>query len=755
MWIAACATIVSAGLVAVAGPATAAPMITAPSSGIAGRNIIVSGNGWPSFDSMSAFLNQGANHNFFCSLSSDAGGNVGPAACTVPPTLAQGAYTLSVTDNTNTVNNSFTLNPGAHVSQTASGNAIGSAADGQMVFLAGAGFTAGSTITSVKVGANLVTTTPAAPSVSSQGSFSGATFTVPAAQPTGATTVTVKDSAGMTATFTLQIYAATDTAASSGVSGRNLLISGTGWPISDPSVEAFLQQGATQNFVCSLTVDASGNLGPQACLLPSTLPQGAYILSVTDQSVTVNEPFTLNPGARVSTTATGTSIGSAARNQTVFLAGSGFTAGSTITSVTIGSKLLKTSPAAPSVSTQGAFSGATITIPKSGSAGVATLTVKDAAGQSAQFQLDVFVAKDNAPTSGVSGRVLPVSGTGWPATDSIEMFLDQGTVQNFICSLSTDNSGNLGPQQCALPTNLPFGSYTLSATDGSVTVNTSFKLNPGAHLSTTASGVQIGAAAAGQTVFLSGSGFTSNANIKKVTVGGTGVALMPSVPVVSPQGAFSGVTFTIPAASPVGLAAVVVTDSQNHSATFAINVFTATVSAAASGVAGRSLAVSGGRWPATDSLSAFLVQGSSQNFFCSLTTDTSGNLGPTTCPLPTALPQGTYTLTITDSSVTVTQPFTLNPAVTLTNTSSQPIASAARGSTVDFSGAGFSASSTITSVKIGTTTVATSPSSPLVNAQGNFSGASFAVPSSLTVGSYTVTVTDSSGKSGTAPLTVT
>ena len=91
----------------------------------------------------------------------------------------------------------------------------------------------------------------------------------------------------------------------------------------------------------------------------------------------------------------------------------------------------------------------------------------------------------------------------------------------------------------------------------------------------------------------------------------------------------------------------------------------------------------------------------------------------------------------------------------LTNTSNQPIATAARGSTVDFSGAGFSASSTITSVKVGTTTVATTPSSPLVTAQGSFSGASFVVPGGLAVGSYTVTVTDSSGKSGTAPLSVT
>jgi hypothetical protein len=154
-------------------------------------------------------------------------------------------------------------------------------------------------------------------------------------------------------------------------------------------------------------------------------------------------------------------------------------------------------------------------------------------------------------------------------------------------------------------------------------------------------------------------------------------------------------------------------------------------------------------------LDTYLVQGTSASYFCGLTTDASGNLGPETCTVPTGLPQGTYTLELTDGQVTVEQPFTLDPAITLTNTSNQPITSAAPGATVDFAGAGFTASSTITSVKIKTTTVATTPATPLVNAAGSVSGVSFVVPSGMAAGSYTVTVTDSSGKQGTAPLTVT
>ena len=164
----------------------------------------------------------------------------------------------------------------------------------------------------MRLGATAVTTTPAAPAVSAQGSFSGASFVVPAAFAVGSTTVTVKDSANKSATFSLTVYAATNTAASSGVSGRNLNVTGTGWPRND-TIYAYLDQGATQTYFCGIPTDTTGDLGPVACPLPTSLPQGSYLLSVTDGSVTVNSVFNLNPGAHVSTTASGNPIGSMAR----------------------------------------------------------------------------------------------------------------------------------------------------------------------------------------------------------------------------------------------------------------------------------------------------------------------------------------------------------------------------------------------------------------------------------------------------------
>jgi hypothetical protein len=743
-----------ATLIVGAATAVASPTVSAPTSGGSGDHILISGGGWPGYDTVHAYLDKGSTDTYFCELSVNASGQLGPEGCTLPTILTRGAYTLEVTDETLSASQAFTLEPSSTVSGTSEGAAIGSVAAGQTVYLAGTGFDASSTITSVLVGSTAVTSMPAAPAVSADGSFSGATFTVPSATPAGTSTITVTDSDDFAATFDLTVYDATLMAATPGVSGRNLPVSGTGWPL-NVTVYAYLDQGATQTYFCELDTDASGNLGPHSCSLPTTLPKGSYTLSLTDEAVIVDEAFTLDPGADVSQTTSGAAISSVADSQTVYLTGSGFGASSTITSVKVGTKTVTTSPASPAVSTSGSFSGATFIVPSNTKAGTSTVTVSDSSGNSATFHLTVYAAKLTVPATVVSGRDLAVGGTGWANNDTVYAYLVQGDTQTYFCELDTDASGDLGPDSCPVPTTLPEGSYKLLLTDEQMAVDKSITLDPGAYASDTSSGAAIGSAAPGQTVYLTGSGFAANATIKSVDVGSTVAATTPSKPVVAENGSFSGVTFVVPATTPTGLATVTVTDSSRNKATFELNIYAATVSVASSRISGSSLAISGAGWPNDDTVYAYLNQGTSSDYFCELNTDASGNLGPDTCTVPTGLPQGSYTLSLTDEQVTVDQAFTLDPAVNLTNTSSQPITSAAPGATVDLAGTGFAASSTITSVKIGSTTVATTPATPLVTASGSLSGVSFVVPSSLSAGSYTVTVTDSSGKQGTAPLAVT
>jgi hypothetical protein len=748
-----------AGMTLATGSAAgAAQTVSAPSSGAAGSNILITGAGWPGFDSVAVFLEQGSVNTFFCSSSTDASGNLGPAECTLPTTLSQGAYTLVATDNTISASMAFTLNPGANVAATSSGGAITSVAAGQTLFLNGSGFKASSSIASVLVGTTAVTTTPAKPATSAAGGFSGATFTMPSTLAAGNSTVTVTDAASHAATFPLRVYAATDTSAASGSAGKNLALSGTGWP-SNESVNAWLVPASgSPTFVCSPSTDANGNLGPRNCGLPTTLTQGSYTLQLTDSSVMVNKAFTLNPGAQVAGTPTGGPITWVAAGQTLYLSGAGFDGGSTIKSVTVGTTSVTTTPPAPPISAAGGFSGATFKVPTTAKAGPTTVTVTDASvpSHSATLHLTVFKATDTSASSGVAGTNFAVSGTGWPANDGVSAWLvpASGTA-TFLCSPGSDPDGILGPTLCGLPISLTRGSYTLLLSDNlGVMVTKAFTLTPGVSIQATSTGGVITSVAAGQTVFLSGVGFTGSSKITSVMVGATAVTTTPTAPPTSAMGAFNGATFTVPSTTAAGATTVTVTDAAHHSATLNLTVYAANDTSASSGAAGKNLLVTGSGWPLTDSVNVFLVQGTTQTFFCSVSPDGAGNLGRI-CALPATLPQGSYTLSLTDGSIVVNTPFTLNPSVTLTNTSSQLINSAARGSTVDFSGVGFVASGTIQTVKIGTTTVATAPATPALTAQGSVSGASFVVPTTLAVGSYTVTFTDSSGKKATAPLAVT
>jgi hypothetical protein len=748
--------LVAAMTLATGSAAGASQTVSAPSSGAAGANILITGAGWPGFDSVAVYLEQGSVNTFFCSSSTDASGNLGPTVCSLPTTLSQGAYTLVATDNSISASMPFTLNPGASVAATSSGSAITSVAAGQTLFLSGFGFKASSTIASVKIGTTAVTTTPATPATSATGTFSGATFAVPSTLTAGISTVTVTDAASHAATFPLNVYAATDTSAAAGSAGKNLAVSGSGWPSNDSVAAYLVPASGSPTFFCSLSTDTSGNLGPSRCGLPTTLTQGSYTLLLTDNSIMVTKAFTLNPGAQVAGTSTGSPITSVAAGETLYLSGVGFDGSSTITSVKIGTTAVTTTPATPPTSATGAFSGVTFKVPTAAKAGATTVTVTDALSHAATLHLTVFKATDASASSGIAGVDFAVSGTGWPASDSVAAYLVPASGSpTFFCSTASDPDGNLGPSICGLPTTLTRGSYTLLLTDNSVMVTKAFTLNPGVTVQATSSGSALTRVAAGQTVFLSGVGFDASTTIASVKIGTTAVTTTPATPPTSATGAFSGATFTVPVATAAGATTVTVTDKAGHSGTLHLTVYAAEDTSASSGVAGKSFVVRGSGWPLTDTTSVYLVQGSTQTFFCSVSTDGAGSLGPAVCTLPTNLAHGSYTLSLTDGSIVVNTPFTLNPSVTLTNTSSQPISSAMRGSTVDFSGVGFIASGTVKTVTIGATTVTTSPAVPALSAQGLFSGASFVVPATLAVGSYTVTVTDSSGNKATAALGVT
>ena len=725
------------------------PTLSAPGAGAAGSAASFSGTGWPAGDHAYAYLDHGTTATFFCTVYTDSTGALGPQSCTLPNGLTQGAYTLMVGDGAVSVSQPLTLNPGIVLTNTA-GTAVSTAAVGDTVDLAGNGFTGLSTVTKVTVGTAVATTTPASPTVTASGSFSGATFIVPAVTKAGVYTVTVTDAASQHGSAALDVFKPTLTAPGAGAAGAVASLSGTGWPAGDHAY-AYLDHGTTATFFCNVYTDSTGALGPQSCALPNGLTQGAYTLSVTDGAVSVTKAFTLDPGL-VLTNASGTSVTTAAPGDTIDLAGNGFTGLSKITKVTVGTAVATTTPASPTVTASGSFSGATFVVPAVTKAGAYTVTVTDAAGQHGSAVLNLFKATLAAPAAAAAGASISLSGAAWPAGDHAYAYLEEGGTSTFFCNVYTDSTGVLGPQTCAAPVGLAQGAYMLVVSDGSVNVAQAFTLNPGVVV-TNASGTSVTTAGVGDTVDLAGNGFTALSTIAKVTVGTATAALSPSAPSVAATGSFSGATFTVPAVAP-GTYTVTVRDAAGKKGTVVLSVYAPTVTGPGVGASGAPFDLSGGGWPAADHLYAYMEQGTTDTFFCTVYTDSTGSLPAQACAVPSGLAQGAYTLLVTDGAVRESSAFTINPAISLTNTSSQPIASAAPGTTVDLSGTGFTASSTITKLAFGTTSVPISPAAPATSAAGAFSGESFKVPS-LTPGTYTVTATDGSAKHGSVSFKIT
>ena len=739
------------GLLALVVPATSAyagsPTIAVtPSSGTSGAIVSVSGAGWAAFDSVRVSLVQGASTTLMCFVNANSAGTVQSQTCTVPTSIAQGAYTLTGSDSTVSATAPFTLNPGITALGFDGASAV-NVASGQTVGLIGSGFSASSTL-KAKFNGVAVPLAPAASSTT-DGAFSGTGFVVPAATPAGTYPLTVTDGSGKTATVHLSVYEATLTATpTAGISGAVVSLSGTGWPSNDINMRAELNVGTTQNLVCFASSDDNGNLAA-SCTVPTALIQGKYNLVVEDNSLAVTIPYTLNPGI-TALGFDGAAAISAASGQTVGLTGSGFAANSALKATFKGKSIALT--VATTTTTDGQFTGTGIVIPASTKTGIYPVTVTDAASNTATIRLSVYKANLKAtPTAGISGAVVSLSGTGWPSNDiNMRAELNVGTTQNLVCFASSDDNGNLAAS-CTVPTALIQGKYNLVVEDNSLAVTIPYTLNPGI----TALGFDGAAAisaASGQTVGLTGSGFAANATLK-ATFNGASVPLTTAVTTTT-DGQFSGTGIVIPAATPAGRYPITVKDSSGHVGTVELNVFAATLTVTpTTGISGQTFEVNGTGWPSNDiNMRVELNQGTAENLACFASTDGNGTLTQS-CTVPTGLIQGKYTLVVEDNSLAVSTPMTVDPGISLFASNDSALTSAAPGASATVSGSGFAPSSTIVKLTIGSTKVPFT-TTPVTGTTGSFSGGAFTVPA-IAAGTYTVTVTDASGNKGTAQLTVT
>lgn len=145
----------------------------------------------------------------------------------------------------------------------------------------------------------------------------------------------------------------------------------------------------------------------------------------------------------------------------------------------------------------------------------------------------------------------------------------------------------------------------------------------------------------------------------------------------------------VPATTATGQYPVTVTDAGGHTATAQLTVFKATfVGYAVARDLGQPISMTGSGWPSDDSLNACLVAGTSFNFVCSVSVDSTGAIAQS-CPVPTSLPHASYRLSVQDTSLAGSVALTVDAGIVTTVTNGQPLAQASAGTSMLLNGGGF------------------------------------------------------------------
>jgi hypothetical protein len=205
--------------------------------------------------------------------------------------------------------------------------------------------------------------------------------------------------------------------------------------------------------------------------VPTNLPANDYKLDASDGQIYIMDTadFVLMPGLTLYGATSGHATTTAAPGQSIGVAGTGYAPATALTA-TFGSAPVTLSPA-PTIVTNGSFSGTAFTVPAGTAPGQYLVTVTDADADSATYDLNVYKASISASsTTGVSGQPSEFSGSGWPANDPVTVRLVAGSSVTSICTILTDSTGTLDLESCVLPTTLASGSYIVNASDGSISV---------------------------------------------------------------------------------------------------------------------------------------------------------------------------------------------------------------------------------------------------------------------------------------------
>lgn len=627
--------------------------------------------------------------------------STGTFSCTyVLPPVPHGAYVFTAVDGYgDQATQTFTVT--SSLGESVDGGPIGTP-----VLFRGTGFAAGSAVTVAWTSGTACTAT-----TDTGGTF-GCTFSIPAGTPVGSTAFTATDAASNTATVFFQVTGSPTLTPNvgSGPVGTSITLSASGLVSSD-GVGFYWIYGP----LCSGTTSATGTASC-SFTLPAT-PAGMVLLVVEDAygdrastSFTVTSSLSVSPAGGPAGT-------------TVVLSGSGFAA---ITPITVtwtgggGNACTATSGGL------GSFL-CTFLVPVGTAPGSYTFTATDSVSNSATAGFSVTSASTAAislsATTWTQGMQVLLGARGFALLSSISVAWTPGT----ICSGTTDGQGDFS---CGFVVGaVPYGSYTLTATDGSGnTATTTVQVDPQLVLSSTN-----GLVGSSLTTWMSG--FSASSSISLSWTKGTACSGTTTA-----AGTF-GCGLVVPAGTSPGYYTFTATDGSGHAASATYQVVAPHLALSPSTVPqGGTLVLTGTYFAASSTITVTWSGGTA----CTATSDAEGEfLCSFTVPLSTV--SGSYGITATDGSG--------NSAGTTFNVMAPYLAGTPgqgpAGTSITFALTGFAASSPVQVTWSGGTACAGT-----TGAQGSFT-CTFVVPLTTSSGGYTFTAADAASNSATFGFTVT
>jgi hypothetical protein len=696
-------------------------------AGLRSYRVVVSGRGF----ALNSTITLAVDGSSGASCTADATGSFSSCAYTVP---AQTGGTHTVTASDGIANSAAAIytapvvagytNPAPPASLASSAQATNTGDDptvslsagagkvGSKIAVSGSGFAPYQYLTLSFDGSSVSTDC----STNAGGSFRYCALTIPAAA-AGLHVVTASDDSANSSSASYTVNPALSLSPSTGAAGSRAAITGSGFDAYTRITVSF--DGSTVSTSC--IADASGSVRSCAYTVPDAT-EGAHTVTASDGPNSASAMYTIGPAFSLNP-----AVG--AVGSTVMLSGSNYTPDSNLT-ITFEGTALRTSGNCTTDARGNlpASNNCAFTVPPA-TAGIYNVTTSDGT-YSGTTPFTVNPAISLTARAGAVGGGAAVSGSGFASFDPITVSFDGS---NIATDCTANASGSFRYCTFTVP-DATGGTHTVTVTDPhGNSASASYTVNPA--ISRIARAGAVGSSAA-----ISGSGFKANATIS-VTFDGNSVSTNCTT---DATGSFSPCAFTVPAKT-TGIHTVMASDGSENSATAIYTVTPAISLNAAAGTVGSPITLSGSNYTPNSTLTVTFDEAALRTSgIC--TTDASGNLpASNNCAFTIpAVPAGSYTVTVSDDTYSGSSTFTVNAALRLI-----PGAGPA-GSSAAVSGSGFAPFSPI-AVTFDGRSVDTSCTA---NAKGSVNFCAFTVPDK-SVGSYTVTASDSTGYIASASYTVT